>query len=73
MTDTQEYCCAAGVCCGGPEQLTALALLLETRGPLSPNDARNAAEVILRSFDILPKAAGLSGVVKYIQAHPYRG
>lgn len=71
MTDTQEYCCAAGVCCGDEKRLAAMVQLLMTRAHLTPTDADNAARVIIRSFDMLPKAAGLQSVVSYIQAHPY--
>ncbi len=72
MTDTQEYCCAAGVCCGDQKQLDALAEVLMVRASLSRADAEATATVIIRSFDLLPKAAGLSSVIKYVQAHPYR-
>ena len=72
MTDNQEYCCAAGVCCDRPKQEAALINLFMSHAHLSAEDAGRAAHVILNSFDLLPKAAGLSEVVKYIQAHPYK-
>ncbi len=72
MTDTQEYCCAAGVCCDLDKRLNAMTQLLLTRVHLTPADARSVATFLNDNFDLLPKAAGLRSVVAYIQAHPYR-
>ncbi len=72
MTDTQEYCCAAGVCCGDEKRLEALAQLLVSRTGLTDAEGRHVAIFLSANFDMLPKAAGLSSVLAYIQAHPYR-
>lgn len=72
MTDTQEYCCASGVCCGDEKRLRAMAHLLVTRTDLSAPEAARVAAFLAEHFDMLPKAAGLQSVVSYIQAHPYR-
>lgn len=72
MSDTQEYCCASGVCCDYDKRRKALAKLLTEHTSTSHEDAREIADFIHDSFDLLPKAAGLEDVVKYIQAHPYR-
>ena len=72
MSDTQEYCCASGVCCSEDKRVKSLAHLLEQHTGLTHGDATEAAGFIHESFDLLPKAAGLEAVIKYVQAHPYR-
>jgi hypothetical protein len=70
-TGDQQYCCAAGVCCDMAKQEAALIRLFE-RAHLTTIDAAEAAKVIMANFDMLPKAAGLGSVIKYVQAHLYR-
>lgn len=72
MSDDQQYCCAAGVCCDMDKRKRSLVKLLTDHTGISHDDAVEVADYLHDSFDLLPKAAGLSEVIKYVQAHPYR-
>ena len=71
-TDEQQYCCAAGVCCGDGKEIDALAKLLRHHdGTLTENQADEAARYMHGHFTMLPITWGFGPVVKKIQQHPY--
>ena len=69
--DTQELCCAAGICCDHPKQKAALAKYLHAHAPVSLADAEVCAQAIIDGFDLVPRGL-LTPLIDFVQTHPYK-
>jgi hypothetical protein len=68
----QQMCCAAGVCCGGGDEITALSERLQNHdSTLTVEQADKAAQYIHGHFTLLPTSFGFGPVIRKIQEHPY--
>lgn len=78
--DTQDYCCAIGLCCGGDDEqkrIHALAKILKDALGNEPHTLPNVAEAIIEHFDLTPKSWGWGVLMRKIgsiaRTFPYVG
>ncbi len=68
----QQMCCAAGICCGGGDEIAALAdRLSHNDATLTADQATEAAKYLHLHFTMLPQPWGFGQVIRQIQQHPY--
>jgi hypothetical protein len=70
--DTAEVCCAGGICCDMPKQLTALSKVVRQAAPgVSHEQADQIAQRLVDLFTLVPKGL-IEDFIVYIQQHPYK-